>query len=56
VRFVVCNGVGDRAAEHVKRILFGVVNLQDAKCRVLQAYVPRLQTMGDVCSLPPAWM
>ena len=31
MRFVICNGVGDRAAEHVKRILFGVVDLQDAK-------------------------
>ena len=29
--FVICNGVGDRAAEHMKRILFGIVDLQDAK-------------------------
>jgi hypothetical protein len=26
-----CNDVGDRAAERVKRILFGIANLQDAK-------------------------
>src|SRR6516162_1325337 len=32
MRLVVCNGVDDRAAEHVKRILFSVVDLQDAKC------------------------
>ena len=31
MRFVICNSVGDRAAEHVKRILFGVFDLQDAK-------------------------
>jgi len=31
MRFVICNSVGDRAAEHVKCILFGVVYLQDAK-------------------------
>jgi hypothetical protein len=32
VRFVICNGIGDRAAEHVKRILLRVVDLQDAQC------------------------
>ena len=28
----ICNGIGDRAAEHVKLIVFGVLDLQDTQC------------------------